>query len=65
MRTKLTAKIDQINNMCSLPLSPRDTQGQPIDPFVTSVHDLYTTVREREKKINGDRERKGEREKGR
>ena len=44
MRTKLTAKIDQINNMCSLPLNPRDIQGQPVNPFTTSIQDIHTTV---------------------
>ena len=55
MRTKLTAKIDLINDMCSLPLCPRNIQGQPVDPFITSVHDLYTTV-------SNERERKGGKE---
>ena len=44
MRTRLSAKIDLVNNLCGLPLSPRDDTGHSIDPNLTSFGKLYSTV---------------------
>jgi hypothetical protein len=51
MKTRLTAKIDQVNNLCQLPLTARDNSGHIIDPHLTSIQTLFTTHEDRENEI--------------
>ena len=45
MRIRLSAKIDLVNQLCELPLTPRDNNGRVIDPLTTSIQKIFTTVR--------------------
>ena len=44
MKTRLSAKIDLVNSLCGLPLTVRDNNGHVIDPQLTSIQKLYSTV---------------------
>ena len=44
MRTKLTAKIDQINDQLGCPLVPRTEMGEVLDCRMTSAQQLYKLV---------------------
>ncbi|XP_019851718.1 PREDICTED: dedicator of cytokinesis protein 2-like isoform X2 [Amphimedon queenslandica] len=52
IRTRLSAKIDLVNNLCEQPLSPRDDTGHSIDPTVTSFGSLYSTHCQRQSEID-------------
>ena len=44
MKTKLTAKLDQVNDSLELPVSPRDDNGRLVNCYVTGVQKLYRVV---------------------
>ena len=44
MKTRLSAKIDLVNQLCELPLTPRDNNGRIIDPLTTSIQKIFSTV---------------------
>ena len=42
--TKLSSKIDVVNELIGLPLNPRGNSGAAVDPHAFSIHQLYLIV---------------------
>ena len=44
MKTKLTATLDQVNDVLGLPVNPRDDNGKLLNCFATGSLKLYRVV---------------------